>query len=105
MAQDSLDTDSPFPLPSSRALTRDTTPPNTGITTAPAAEVAARRATFGFVSTERNSVFECKLDRRRWQACRSPRVYAELRQGVHWFRVRARDSTGNTDPTAATRSW
>jgi hypothetical protein len=86
-------------------VTRDTTPPNTRLTASPARRTRAHRARFRFVSTEAGSRFQCRLDRRRWAACRSPRGYIGLRKGLHVFRVRARDAAGNADPTPAVRSW
>jgi hypothetical protein len=93
------------PAPPSLLLTRDTTPPNTRLTAAPSRRTRAHRARFRFVSTEAGSRFQCKLDRGRWTACRSPRPYSRLRQGLHVFRVRARDGAGNADPTPAVRFW
>jgi hypothetical protein len=93
------------PAPPARPLTRDTTPPNTRLTAAPSRRTRLHRARFRFVSTEAGSSFQCKLDRGRWTACRSPRAYSRLRKGLHVFRVRARDSAGNADPTPALRSW
>jgi hypothetical protein len=84
---------------------RDTTPPNTRLTASPARRTRAHRARFRFASTEAGSSFQCKLDRRRWAACRSPKAYVGLRKGLHAFRVRARDAAGNADPTPAVRSW
>jgi hypothetical protein len=95
----------PPPAPPALPLTRDTTPPNTRLTAAPSRRTRLHRARFRFVSTEAGSSFQCKLDRGRWTACRSPRSYSRLRMGLHVFRVRARDAAGNADPTPAVRSW
>ena len=84
---------------------RDVTAPGTRITGAPSRRTKLRRARFRFVSTERGSVFQCRLDRGRWRSCRSPKLYSRLRRGVHVFRVRARDAAGNADRTPAMRSW
>jgi hypothetical protein len=95
----------PPPTPPAQPQTRDTTPPNTRLTAAPSRRTRLHRARFRFVSTEAGSSFQCKLDRGRWTACRSPRTYSRLRMGLHVFRVRARDAAGNADPTPAVRSW
>jgi hypothetical protein len=95
----------PPPAPPAPPLTRDTTPPNTRLTGAPSRRTRLHRARFRFVSTEARSSFQCKLDRGRWTACRSPRTYGWLRVGRHVFRVRARDAARNADPTPAVRSW
>jgi hypothetical protein len=91
--------------PPARPQTRDTTPPNTRLTAAPSRRTRLHRARFRFVSTEAGSTFQCKLDLRRWTACRSPRTYIRLRSGLHVFRVRAGDAAGNADPTPAVRFW
>jgi hypothetical protein len=95
----------PPPPPLAPQPTRDTTPPNTRLTASPPRRTRAYRARFRFSSTEAGSAFQCKLDRRRWTACRSPQAYRRLRKGLHVFRVRARDAAGNADPTPAVRSW
>ena len=92
------------PPPASR-FTRDASPPNTRLTASPSRRTRGHRAKFRFVSTEAGSSFQCKLDRRRWTACRSPQEYRRLTKGLHVFRVRARDTAGNADPTPAVRSW
>jgi hypothetical protein len=95
----------PPPPTSSVPTTRDVTAPGTRITAGPSRRTKLRRAKFRFVSNEPRSVFQCRLDRGRWTSCRSPKLYSRLRKGVHVFRVRARDTAGNADPTPALRSW
>jgi len=59
------------------------------------------------VSSEPFSSFECKLDKRGFKPCGSPRAYSRklLRPGEHAFRVRAHDEPGNTDETPAKAKW
>jgi hypothetical protein len=45
--------------------------------------------------------YRCKLDRRRFRRCRSPKLYRHLRKGRHTIRVKAVDSQGIADPTPA----
>ena len=78
--------------------------PNTRITDAPRSVTTRRRATFRFASSIAGSRFRCKLDRRVWRRCRSPKVYRSLSRGIHTFRVRAR-VWGRVDKTPAHRSW
>jgi hypothetical protein len=59
------------------------------------------KAKYRFRSSETGSSFECKLDRKRFKACRSPRKVKGLKAGKHRFRVRAVDAAGNVDPTPA----
>jgi hypothetical protein len=89
------------PLPPAQ----DMRPPNTTITLGVSGATARRSASFRFRSSERASTFGCKLDRRPWARCRSPRTYRNLRPGRHTFQVRARDAAGNVDPTPARRIW
>ena len=62
-------------------------------------------ATFRFSSSEAHSTFLCKLDRRRFRPCRSPKAYRNLRPGRHTFKVKARDGAGNVDQTPAVRRF
>jgi hypothetical protein len=84
---------------------RDTTPPNTSITQAPAASTTATTASFSFVSSEFRSTFACKLDRGSWRRCTAPKSYSSLALGAHQFQVRAADAAGNADRTPASYSW
>ena len=82
----------------------DNTPPNTTITSAPAAATNSTSASFSFTATEASS-FECSLDGAAFAACTSPRSYTALAAGSHTFQVRATDTIGNTDPTPANHAW
>lgn len=77
----------------------DTTPPGTRKGKGPKARITAHRATFRFSSSEGGSSFECRLDRKAFAGCRSPKTYKGLRLGKHRVSVRAIDSVGNVDPT------
>jgi hypothetical protein len=59
---------------------------------------------FRFRSSEADSTFECKLDRRGWRRCSSPRR-VKVAVGRHKLRVRATDSAGNADRTPAISRW
>jgi hypothetical protein len=83
----------------------DRVAPNTRLVGGPTARTSARAATFRFVSTEARSRFQCKLDRRAWGACRSPKTYRSLARGRHTFLVRAIDRAGNVDRTPARKAW
>jgi RHS repeat-associated protein len=50
--------------------------------------------TFTFESNEARSTFECSMDS-VVVACSSPKTYEKLAEGVHRFKVRATDVTGN----------
>jgi Ca2+-binding RTX toxin-like protein len=82
---------------------RDTTPPETRITHRPRGLLRVRRpprrVAFAFRS-EAGARFRCKLDRRGFAGCRSPRAYG-VGRGRHVFRVFAIDAAGNRDRTPA----
>ena len=82
----------------------DVTPPRTKITRRPAKLLRTtrrhRRVVFGFTSSERGSSFRCKLDRKPYRPCASPRVY-NVPLGHHTLRVFAIDAAGNRDPSPA----
>jgi hypothetical protein len=84
--------------------TPDTTPPETTITSGPSGTTNSTSATFEFSANE-PSTFECSFDGGAFATCASPQSYTGLGDGSHTFRVRATDAAGNTDPTAAERTW
>ena len=66
---------------------------------------AKRKATFRFASGEPGSKFACKLDRKSYKRCTSPKTYKKLAPGKHVFRVRARDRAGNVDRTPTVKRF
>ena len=84
---------------------KDRTPPDTRITKGPPKRTHKRTAVFKFVSTEAGSTFQCKLDRKPFKGCRSPKKYKRLKPGKHVFKTRAIDAAGNVDPTPAVRRF
>ncbi len=91
--------------PASRTFTIDNAAPNTSIDSSPSDPSNATGPSFTFSSSEGGSTFECRLDGGSWSACTSPKSYAGLTQGSHTFEVRATDTAGNTDATAASFTW
>jgi glucose/arabinose dehydrogenase len=83
----------------------DTTPPETTITNGPSGTVTSSSATLEFSSDDQDATFECSLDGAAFEGCTSPRGYSGLGDGSHTFEVRAIDSNGNVDPTAASSTW
>jgi subtilisin family serine protease len=89
----------------SLAIVMDDTPPNTTITDRPPNRTGNDKATFKFTSSEAGSTFHCKHMNGPWRACSSPKVYKNLDNGLHTFRVRAVDRNLNVDPTPAVDTW
>ncbi len=54
-----------------------------------------------FRSDEEPSTFQCRLDKRRFKPCTSPKRYRNLREGKHRVFVLATDAAGNKDDKAA----
>jgi bacillolysin len=83
----------------------DTTPPQTTITKHPKKTTHSHKAKFVFNSNEPGSTFKCKLDKKKWKSCVSPKKYKHLKTGKHKFQVYAIDTAGNADPTPAVWKW
>lgn len=80
----------PPPLP--------TVAPGTRLTGKPPATTHDRTPTFRFDTDQQGAVFQCKLDRRPFKACRSPLTTKKLSYGSHTFQVRAL-AAGTADPS------
>lgn len=81
---------------------KDKTAPETTIVKK---KVKGHTAKFKFVSSEANSTFQCRLDRKKFKPCLSPKKYKRLKPGKHVFEVRAIDAAGNRDKTPAVRKF
>src|SRR6185295_9368385 len=94
--------------PEVRTWTVDTTPPDTQIDTGPAGTITDATASFTYsgIPPADADRFECSLDAGGFSACPpSGADYTPLADGDHTFRVRAVDAVGNTDASAAERSF
>jgi hypothetical protein len=85
--------------------TTDTTAPETTIVSGPSDTVSSTSASFSFSSSEAGSTFQCSRDGSAFASCTSPKTYSGLADGSHTFQVRATDTAGNTDSSAASRTW
>jgi CSLREA domain-containing protein len=83
------------PPPPPAPPTPDTTKPKLTIKKAPKAKSTNTTAKFKFVSDESGSTFKCKLDKKAWANCKSPKTYKNLQPGKHVFKVKATDVAGN----------
>ena len=82
----------------------DLVPPDTKIYAAPM-PTHNLPVSFSFQSSEADSTFECKLDDGTFSSCTSPLEYTDLTDGSHTFEVRAKDASGNIDPTPDSFTW
>jgi hypothetical protein len=78
--------------------------PQTTIKKGPKAKTSSTTAKFKFTSSLSGSTFECKLDKKKFKPCQSPKAYKKLKPGKHVFKVRAKKA-GVTDPTPAVRRF
>jgi Right handed beta helix region len=81
----------------------DTTKPEISIKQVPKAKSASTTAKFKFVSNEDGSTFHCKLDKKAWAKCASPKTYKKLKPGKHVFKVKATDAAGNVSAVVTRR--
>jgi len=75
--------------------------PQTTIVRGPRHRTRDRTPSFRFAADEPGASFECKLDRKPFRPCRSPFTSRRLAVGRHSFRARARDDSGELDPSPA----
>ncbi|HSI80104.1 MAG TPA: S8 family serine peptidase [Solirubrobacterales bacterium] len=80
-----------------RSFAVDATAPRTRIVKKPKRRGRKRVARFRFRADEAPVSFSCRIDRRKWRPCASPRRY-RVRRGRHVFHVRATDQLGHTGP-------
>ena len=94
----------PTPTVTPSPTPADSTPPRTSLRV-PKLNHAKRKATFRFAASESGAKFLCKIDRKRYRPCRSPKVYKNLKPGKHVLRVKARDRAGNVDRTPVVKRF
>ena len=89
-------------------------PPDTTITSSPAASTSSTSASFSFTATMASADFSCRLDGGAWGACTSPKTYAALAAGSHTFQVASYDAGidgggyvwwNHVDPAPASYTW
>ena len=80
------------------------TAPQTRITRAKV-KSAKGKATFRFRSDTAGSTFRCRLDRRKFRRCKSPKTFRGLKPGSHRFKVAATGPSGQADPSPAVREF
>ena len=75
--------------------------PETTITKGAPNKTDKTKVKFKFTSDEPGATFECKLDKKAFKPCTSPKQVKRLKDGKHKFQVIAADAAGNVDPSAA----
>jgi hypothetical protein len=80
-------------------------PPQTKLGRKPSKKTRDRTPTFRFQSEDGSATFQCKLDGKPFRNCRSPLTTKKLALGRHTFEVRARDASGNLDPSPASYAF
>lgn len=96
--------------PASRAFTVAVIPPDelaprTTIERGPRKRSEKPAATFRFSADESGARFECKLDKKSFVSCASPKKYKRVKPGRHTFSVRATDPAGNVEATPVLYRW
>ncbi|HVQ59893.1 MAG TPA: right-handed parallel beta-helix repeat-containing protein [Solirubrobacterales bacterium] len=74
--------------------------PDTKIDKGPKKKSTKTTAKFKFHATSQATGFECRLDKKRFAKCASPKTYKKLKPGKHTFEARA-FSAGGKDSTPA----
>ncbi len=93
------------PTPAEYIWEVDIEAPKSTILTYPPNPSNSANATFTFSSNDPNATYECSLDGLPFSPCTSPKSYFSLAEGSHVFRVRAKDTLGNTELNPATYTW
>ena len=85
-----------------RPTVTDTDPPETTISKTPKNRSKDKTPTYEFRSDEAGSTFACKVDKKPFAPCTSPKTFKAKPGAGHSFAVQATDAAGNTDATPAT---
>lgn len=61
-----------------------------------------RKVKIAFKSNRPGSKFQCRIDRKKFSRCKSPKMYRKVKPGKHVIRVRA-TKAGKTGPAKAVK--
>jgi hypothetical protein len=78
----------------------DTQAPLASLNGGPKGKTKKTTVSFKFSADESGVRFQCKLDKKQFGGCESPRKYKHLKAGKHTFKVRAIDPAGNVGEPA-----
>ncbi len=79
--------------------------PETTISKQPKRKTESTKATLKFTSSEPDSSFRCKVDKKPYKDCSSTLKLKGLDTGKHKVLVKAVDPAANEDPTASVARW
>ena len=79
--------------------------PETVIDKKPKKKTTKKKVKLRFSSNEAGASFECKIDKKKFKPCGSPKKVRAKKQGKHKFKVRAVDEVGNVDQSPAKAKW
>lgn len=87
--------------------THDSIAPKTRITVGPAFKTMKKTVTFRFADLTGglDTKFLCKVDKKKWKACRAPLKLKHLGHRRHTLRVKAFDGAGNRETKGVKRSF
>lgn len=107
-----LNADGTTSIPSGIPADQNDIAPNTVITSAPTSQHTTPRYTFSWngvddVTAQNRLQYSYRLDTRTWSGwtLNNQVTLRDLSNGQHTFAVRARDASGNVDPTPATATF
>lgn len=75
----------------------DGTAPDTSLVSGGSGTIAVEETAVTFGSSESDVTYECSLDTTKWRSCATTETFANLVNGSHTLRARARDKAGNYD--------
>ncbi len=85
--------------PEYRYFEVDTNPPTVQIVGSPPTQTNAASLIYRFVASEGNATTQCHFGQVQqkddWKSCFSPKWYVNVEEGLHKFKVRARDEASN----------
>ena len=107
-----LNADGTTSIPSGLPADQNDIAPNTVITSAPTSQHTTPRYTFSWngvddVTAQNRLQYSYRIDSRSWSGwtLNNQVTIRDLSNGQHTFNVRARDASGNVDPTPATATF
>jgi hypothetical protein len=83
----------------------DKVAPETLLGKGPKKKLRKRKAKISFSSDDPAATFACKLDKKAFAPCASPKTYKKLKPGKHTIQVQSTDPYGNVDATPLSKKF